>query len=262
MREGSDGGIVRWLRGWQSFYRQVNDEATGHVGLFEWGVALTAAIALMVAQFGAQSSNVAYVVERAGLDLGTYWELAHLLAWVAACVVGYVVIPVVYLRVSGERLADYYLGFRGLGQHLGMYAALFLPASILVLWVSYWPDFQAIYPFYSLAGRSWVDLIAWELAYGVQFFAIEFFFRAFLLQSLRRSMGVGAILLMVLPYCMIHFTKTPAESVGSIFAGLILGMIAMRGRSIWGGVLLHWLIAIEMDVLSLVHKGTLPDWPL
>jgi membrane protease YdiL (CAAX protease family) len=57
---------------------------------------------------------------------------------------------------------------------------------------------------------------------------------------------------------MIHFDKTAAESAGSIVAGIILGMLAMRGRSIWGGVMLHWLIAIQMDVLSLAQKGQLP----
>jgi hypothetical protein len=32
----------------------------------------------------------------------------------------------------------------------------------------------------------------------------------------------------------------------------------MRGRSMWGGVLLHWAVAVEMDVLSLMQRG---DWP-
>ena len=58
---------------------------------------------------------------------------------------------------------------------------------------------------------------------------------------------------------MIHFPKTAAESLGSVVAGLILGYLAMKSRSIWGGVALHWVIAIEMDVMSLVQKGQLPS---
>ena len=71
---------------------------------------------------------------------------------------------------------------------------------------------------------------------------------------------MGAIAVMLIPYCMIHFPKTAAESLGSIIAGLVLGYLAMKGRSIWGGVLLHWLIAIEMDVLSLIQRGQAPPW--
>lgn len=249
-----------WLAGWRRFYQEVNHEATGRIGAFEWGVVLVAALGLIVMQFGGQSHVFLMCVELFNLDVGQYWELANLCFWVGACSVGYFVIPVIYLKLCGESLADYYLGFKGLTRHIEIYLALLIPTSGIVFWVSYWPDFQNIYPFYRQAGRSWFDLLAWELAYGVQFFTLEFFFRSFLLQSLRRSMGFGAILLMLLPYCMIHFPKTAAESAGSIVAGVVLGMLAMRGRSIWGGVLIHWIIAIEMDVFSLAQKGALPPW--
>ena len=63
---------------------------------------------------------------------------------------------------------------------------------------------------------------------------------------------------MVIPYCMIHFQKTAAESLGSVVAGFLLGWMAMRSRSLWGGVLVHTVIAIEMDLMSLIQKG---DWP-
>ncbi|MCA9541205.1 MAG: CPBP family intramembrane metalloprotease, partial [Myxococcales bacterium] len=64
-------------------------------------------------------------------------------------------------------------------------------------------------------------------------------------------------------YCMLHFQKTASESLGAIVAGVILGTLAMKYRSIWGGVALHWLVAISMDVLSLFHQGRLPTrlWP-
>jgi membrane protease YdiL (CAAX protease family) len=63
---------------------------------------------------------------------------------------------------------------------------------------------------------------------------------------------------MLIPYCMVHFQKTAAESLGSLVAGVLLGWMAMRGRSLWGGALLHWAVAVEMDVLSLIQRG---DWP-
>jgi membrane protease YdiL (CAAX protease family) len=57
---------------------------------------------------------------------------------------------------------------------------------------------------------------------------------------------------------MVHFQKTAAESVGSIVAGLLLGYLAMRSRSLWGGVLVHWCVAIEMDLMSLMQTQR---WP-
>ena len=102
-----------------------------------------------------------------------YWLLCQLTLWVGACVLGYLIIPIIYLKLCGRNLSDYYLGWTGFREHLWVYLLLFIPTSLLVVWVSFWPDFQAIYPFYSLSGRSWTDLIIWELAYGLQFFALD-----------------------------------------------------------------------------------------
>ncbi len=53
---------------------------------------------------------------------------------------------------------------------------------------------------------------------------------------------------------MIHFYGKPfPETIGAIFAGIILGTLAMRTRSIWGGVLIHVGVAMTMDALALQH---------
>ena len=56
---------------------------------------------------------------------------------------------------------------------------------------------------------------------------------------------------MIVPYCMIHYGKPLPETLGAIGAGLMLGTLAMRTRSIWGGVLIHVGVATTMDVLAL-----------
>jgi len=252
-------------------------EGGGTFGPREAGVLLVAAIALTIMQFGgaervfldwfgpALREGVALPE---GLDVDTafillardhpFYELYGLLHWVAFCVVGYVLLPCVFLKLTGQRIADCNVDFGGFFRHAGVYLALFVMVLLPVVAVSFTREYQAIYPFYSLSGRSGFDLIAWELAYGVQFFALEFFFRGFLLQGLRRWIGYGAVFVMVVPYCMLHFQKTGSESMGAIVAGLILGSLAMRYRSIWGGVFIHWGVAITMDVLSLVHRDLLP----
>ena len=243
----------------QQDYEEAEAQSTGRLGRFEWGVFLVTALSLVVMNFAGTPAIFLKVVESIDLVSATYWELGHLCFWVLACVLGYVIVPIMYLKYSGHKITDYYLQWPDHPRHFLPYLWFFIPVSLLVIWVSSWSDFQSIYPFYSLAGRSWFDLLCWELAYGIQFFALEFFFRGFLLESLRKAFGYGAIAFMIVPYCMIHFPKTAAESLGSVVAGLILGYLAMKSRSIWGGVALHWVIAIEMDVMSLVQKGQLPS---
>ncbi len=239
-------------------YKKEEALSTGKLGLFEWGIFLVTCLSLVVMNFTGTPSNFLWLSQHIDVVPAEYWELGHLCLWVLSCFLGFVCIPIIFLKLTKRSLADYYLGLPKGQAHWTPYIVCLIPVSLIVVWVSYWPDFQAIYPFYSLAGRSWFDLIAWELAYGLQFFALEFFFRAFLLESLRKALGYGAIAFMLVPYCMIHFPKTAAESLGSVVAGLILGYLAMKGRSIWGGVLVHWFIAVEMDVLSLIQTGKLP----
>ena len=64
----------------------------------------------------------------------------------------------------------------------------------------------------STSPRSWFDFLTWEAMYFAQFFALEMFFRGFWLGVLRRSFGSGAIFVMAVPYCMIHFGKPYLEA--------------------------------------------------
>jgi membrane protease YdiL (CAAX protease family) len=185
-------------------------------------------------------------------DGGEYWELSGFIWWTVWRVIGYVVIPViVILCMPGERLRSYHVSVRGFFRHLWIYGVMFVAFSPIVIIASLSDSFRTTYPFYRLANRSHFDLWSWEALYIVQFVALEFFFRGFLLQALRRALGANAIFVMMVPYCMIHYGKPMAETIGAIGAGLVLGTLAMRTRSIWGGVMIHVGVATSMDVLAL-----------
>ena len=47
------------------------------------------------------------------------------------------------------------------------------------------------------------------------------------------------------------------ETIGAVFAGLILGYLSLRKGSIFTGIALHFSVAITMDVLALYHLGFL-----
>ena len=65
------------------------------------------------------------------------------------------------------------------------------------------------------------------------------------------QLGVNAIFVMIIPYCMIHYGKPLPETIGAMGAGILLGTIAIGTRSIWGGVIVHVPVAVTMDVLAL-----------
>ncbi len=195
-------------------------------------------------------------------NVGEYWHLGGFAWWAGWRVLGYLLLPMlVVLCMPGERLRDYYLSFKGFLKHLWVYVLLFVLVAPAVYLASQTKSFQHTYPFYKYANRSSFDLWSWELMYWAQFLSLEFFFRGFLLQGLRRSLGSNAIFVMVVPYCMIHFGKPMPETLGAIFAGVILGTLAMRTKSIWGGVMIHICVATMMDLLAVSHCSSNPKIP-
>ncbi|MEM7604337.1 MAG: lysostaphin resistance A-like protein [Myxococcota bacterium] len=179
--------------------------------------------------------------------------------WAGWRVVGYIFVPALFVRlVLKERIRDYGLSLKGVRDHAWIYGLAFGVVVIAVFFVSFDASFQNKYPMYENAGRSVRDLLAWELIYAVQFFALEFFFRGYWIKTCERVMGSHAITCMIVPYCMIHFGKPWPETVGAIAAGAVLGTLVLRYRSIWAGVVVHVSVAVSMDVLSLWQKGQLP----
>jgi len=176
------------------------------------------------------------------------------LTWITGCIAVYVAAPaVVWTALFRLPLREAFLVPKDYLRHLPVYALLFLPVGAVVAVAAHQPDFQLQYPFY--AGRGWADQLAWEFGYGLQFLALEFFFRGFILRGLSAEMGASAVLAMAMPYCMLHYGKPLPECVGSILAGLVLGLLAMDTRSIWGGVTIHVAVAWSMDALALAARA-------
>ena len=180
--------------------------------------------------------------------------------WVAARVIGYVLLPfpIWKLLYPKDSLLDFGLRIRGFSRHIWIYAvclAVVVPAMLIV---ANQPDFGTYYPFYKLSSRSWLDLLMWESIYFIQFFALELFFRGFIIGTLRRTLGAAAIFAMAVPYCMIHYGKPYLEAHGAIIAGIVLGSLSAKTRSIYAGFLVHITVALSMDLLALWHRHALP----
>jgi membrane protease YdiL (CAAX protease family) len=189
-----------------------------------------------------------------------YDQLYSYVWWSAARVLGYVVVPVLVWKLCfpKDRILDFGLHVKGFLTHLWIYVGLLAIIIPVMLIVAQQPDFGSYYPFYKLSSRSWFDFLAWEAAYYLQFFALEFFFRGWMVGALRRNMGASAIFVMCVPYCMIHYGKPYLEAHGAIVAGVVLGSLSMKTRSIYAGFLLHVTVAAAMDFLSLWKRDALP----
>lgn len=195
---------------------------------------------------------------RAWIFSGTDAALNQRLFWALASDVLYLLIPLLCLRYWSYRpLKAYGLNISREPGFWKLYGYALLVMLPLVTWMASTSAFQHLYPFYKpVLKEGW--LLRWtvyELAYLSQFFALEFFFRGMLVHGLRPVLGIQAIPAMMLPYCMLHFGKPLPETIASIAAGLVLGLVSYRSRSIALGFLLHGSVALSMDTLVLWHKG-------
>jgi len=162
------------------------------------------------------------------------------------------VIPLILIKVFfKESLSNY-------GLKLGdkKFGLIFALASILLLVVpliyigSKMPDVCAEYPLAKIL-LTRHDLIYWYEAFYVIFyyFSWEFFFRGFLLFGLKdRFGGLNAVLIQTISSCLVHIGKPESEIIGAIIVGIILGIVALRTRSIWYVFLIHVAIGVLTDV--------------
>jgi hypothetical protein len=188
-------------------------------------------------------------------------NLYSLAWWVFVSMMFYFVVPALFVKFVQRRpLSEIGLNFKiekGFVKLLLQCTAIMLP---LVYLMSLTSGFAAKYPFLRVYnGDPYLSstLLVWELVYFLQFFGLEFFFRGFVLHSLKPQLGLYSILVMTVPYTMIHFQKPMAETFAAIFAGIFLGWLSLKNGNIWLGLVLHCTVAFSMDILALWNSGLL-----
>ena len=165
-------------------------------------------------------------------------SFANCMWWAATSVAIYVAIPVVYARIAGQRIRGYGLSLGFVRTEAG-FVLLVAPVILVLVWLASADErFRLTYPFYDVAhggDNAWAKLIAFEIAYGATFVALEFFFRGFLVFAGAPVLGVHAVPAMAFAYCLLHLGKPLPECAISLVGGLILGYVALRVRSIAAG---------------------------
>jgi membrane protease YdiL (CAAX protease family) len=183
-------------------------------------------------------------------------SLAAGLSWAGATALGMLALPAAWVRFGQrERLGSIGFSLGGFARHAPVYFGLYLVMLPALLFAAGREDFLGTYPFVAAARADLATFLRWELGYLAQFFALEAFFRGYLLFTLERAMGRLAIFAMAVPYGMIHFHKPFLEALGAVVAGVFLGHLALRYRSFYGGALLHAAVALTMDLLAVRRAG-------
>lgn len=249
--------LLHWLtvHQWAAIDRDYRDRPLPDNRLL-W-ILLTITVALLLPRyFGNPKFILSIPAAKALFASWPYPSLWPRMYWAGFKAINYFVIPALCIKfILREPIADHGLRITREGKIWLLYLAMFLVVFPMAFGASFFESFLRTYPKYKEAGDTWTQLLAWEAGYGFQFFMLEFFFRGFVLFALARYIGAAAIFVMVVPYMMIHMGKPFAESAGSILAGIALGTIALRTRSIYGGVALHCAIAWSMDVFAMLRKG-------
>ena len=188
------------------------------------------------------------------------------LYWFGSATITFLLLPFLVARFGLKlRPAEMGLGLGDWRLGLKIGALLFGLMLPVVIVASQFATFARHYPLSSYVGDQAVALlrgepaIAWvvaahELGYVFYFVAWEFLFRGFMTVALARYIGPLAVLIQTIPFAILHLGKPQAEAYGSIVAGVALGLLALRTRSIWWGVALHAAVALSMDLAAVIAR--------
>ncbi|MFY0672104.1 MAG: CPBP family intramembrane metalloprotease [Bacteroidia bacterium] len=171
------------------------------------------------------------------------------------------VVPIgIYYMLQKNRMKSFF-GLTTKGFDKSPYLIMMLIMTPMLIWASFNPDFLRSYPTYNvgvtekyLEVSPWVTFIPYEALYALTFLALEILFRGFLIYEMEKYLGEKVVIPMVMVYCTLHFGKPMMECISSIFGGFILGVIALRSRSVYGGVWVHIFIALGMDILAFLQE--------
>ncbi|MEI7596845.1 MAG: CPBP family intramembrane glutamic endopeptidase [Bacteroidota bacterium] len=186
-------------------------------------------------------------------------EFNQRLWWIGSIVLFYLIIPMLIVKFGFKKnLKDFGFSFRNVHNDYPLYLIMLAIMLPIVYFASQTQSFQLRYPIFQPTKTGLLPIfIYWQIAYFIQFVAVEFFFRGFIIHGLKNRFGFYAIFISCIPYCMVHFGKPFGETIAAIVAGIILGTLSMKSRSIVLGILIHYSVAITMDLFALYREGIL-----
>ena len=140
------------------------------------------------------------------------------------------------------------------GLKISVVAVLIMAA--LLWFVSASESFSLNYPSLKSAKDLSSQFLIYELVLFFYIIAWEFIWRGYMLFGLEKKFGYYAVFIQMIPFVILHNGKPLLEMLGAIPGGIILGILALRTRSILYGVIIHFSVMFFIDVYSILrHKS-------
>jgi len=143
----------------------------------------------------------------------------------------------------GLQMGDYKTGFK--------YSLIFLAVMIPIVWLaSSTGDFIDTYPQLNDVKYSWNIFLVFESGILLYMVAWEFIWRGFMLFGLEAKFGYYTVLIQMIPFLILHNGKPVAETFGAIAAGIALGVLALKTRSVLYCIIIHAGVMFSIDLVS------------
>jgi membrane protease YdiL (CAAX protease family) len=126
--------------------------------------------------------------------------------------------------------------------------------AVVVAWRSAAvPEVRAEYPMFRGLLHRPSQVLPYEAAYVLLYYvAFESYFRGYLLFTAAPRIGnLEAVVVQSTTACLLHLGKPDAELLLSFPFSVALGLVALRTRSFWPGLLVHVALGVSTDLFSI-----------
>ena len=180
--------------------------------------------------------------------------LYEYLYWFAGDFITLFVLPLLIIKILlkgkltgyGLQIGDYKIGLK--------YSLIFLAIMIPIVWfVSASGDFVETYPQLNDVKYSWSIFLVFESGILLYMIAWEFMWRGFMLFGLEEKFGYYSVLIQMIPFLILHNGKPAAETFGAIAAGIALGILALKTRSVLYCIITHVGVMFSIDLVSILR---------
>lgn len=160
---------------------------------------------------------------------------------------------IIILFVFKDKLSDY--GFRFGDWKFGLKISLiFILVMIVLLWfITASAEFSLKYPLLTSTKYSFTTFIIFQLAMFIYLLGWEFTWRGFMLFGLEKKFGLYAVFIQMIPFTILHFGKPFLETIGSIPGAIALGILALRTRSFYYCLFVHFSVMFVIDTISILR---------
>jgi len=133
-------------------------------------------------------------------------------------------------------------------------SSVFIFIMLIILWfITSSQDFILKYPLLNSTKYSFQTFFIYEMGMFVYLLGWEFIWRGYMLFGLEKKFGFYSVFIQMIPFTILHFGKPFLETLGSIPGGIALGILALKTRSFYYCVIVHFSVMFAIDTISILR---------